>query len=240
MKTIRILLAALLFSPLFSFAQTAEELIEKYIEATNAEDIEEVQSFKYNRSYVANANTDYDEEVVIVRDKELYSQKKTLLKRDFFYVLNGNKGWVKIPMGSLDKKQSYSTKDLNAKEVDELSTQVKDGILPFVNFEEKGYKMSSPVTTATVSGKRTSKLALEKTGIKRAYYFDNTTGLVVREEWTENGITHTMDHVKYEETEIGVKLPVSSTYIDTRGKRQNKVSTEWSFKDPEKGVTFTK
>ncbi|MCD8539701.1 MAG: hypothetical protein LRY55_07975 [Leadbetterella sp.] len=145
--------------PFLSQAQSADALIEKYLEATGGKDkIENVSTFKYNRSYVANANTDYDEEVVVVGDKNQLSRKKTLLKRDFYYVLNGNQGWVKIPMGSPDKKVTYSTKDLSSKEVTELSVEAKDGVLPFINFESKGYKLSAPVAAATVEGKATTKL----------------------------------------------------------------------------------
>ena len=239
MKTTKlILLLALL--PFFSFSQNADEVIGKYLKATNSEKVDDINAFKYNRSYVANANTDYDEEVVVVVDKNQLSRKKTLLKRDFYYVLNGNQGWVKIPMGSLDKKTTYSVKDLSAKEIDELSTEASDGILPFLNFEKKGYKQVGDISTSTINGKAVLKLTIEKKDISRVYYFDKDTGLVVREEWTENGITHTMDYQKYEETKMGIKLPVSSTYIDSKAKKSNKVTTEWVFDNPTKGVEFVK
>lgn len=239
MKITKIFLLALL--PFLSRAQNADAVIEKYLEATGGKDkIEAVTSFKYNRSYVANATTDYDEEVVVVGDKNQLSRKKTLLKRDFFYILNGNQGWVKIPMGSPDKKMTYSTKDLSGKEVTELSVEAKDGVLPFVNFEEKGYKLTAPVAAATVDGKATTKLAIEKSGIKREYYFDNATGLVVREVLIESGITHTMDYTKYDTTPIGVKLPVVFTYINTKDKRKNNVTTKWTFDKPAEGIAFTK
>lgn len=239
MKITKLFLLALF--PLLSQAQTPEALIEKYLDATGGKDkIEDISTFKYNRSYVANATTDYDEEVVVVGEKNQLSRKKTLLKRDFYYILNGKQGWVKIPMGSQDKKVNYSAKDLSAKEVTELSVEAQDGILPFVNYEKKGYKLTSPVSAATVDGKATTKLAIEKDGIKREYYFDNSTGLVAREVLIENGITHTMDYTKYDTTSIGVKLPVAYTYINTKDKRKNNVSTKWTFDKPAEGVAFTK
>lgn len=239
MKITKIFLLTLL--PFLSRAQSADDVIEKYLEATGGKDkIEEVTSFKYNRSYVANATTDYDEEVVVVGEKNQLSRKKTLLKRDFYYVLNGNQGWVKIPMGSPDKKVTYSTKDLSGKEVTELSVEAKDGVLPFINYEEKGYKLTAPVSAATVDGKATTKLAIEKGDIKREYYFDNASGLVTREVLIENGITHTMDYTKYDTTPIGVKLPVAFTYINTKDKRKTNVTTKWTFEKPAEGVAFTK
>lgn len=239
MKITKIFLLALV--PFLSEAQSADAVIDKYLEATEGKGkIEEVNTFKYNRSYVANATTDYDEEVVVVGDKNQLSRKKTLLKRDFYYVLNGNQGWIKIPMGSPDKKVTYSTKDLSGKEVTELSVEAKDGVLPFVNYEEKGYKLTAPVSAATVEGKPTSKLAIEKNGIKREYYFDNATGLIIREVLVENGITHTMDYTRYDTTPIGVKLPVAYTYINTKDKRKTNVTTKWTFEKATEGIAFTK
>lgn len=239
MKITKIFLLALV--PFLSEAQSADAVIDKYLEATEGKGkIEEVNTFKYNRSYVANATTDYDEEVVVVGDKNQLSRKKTLLKRDFYYVLNGNQGWIKIPMGSPDKKVTYSTKDLSGKEVTELSLEAKDGVLPFVNYEEKGYKLTAPVSAATVEGKTTSKLAIEKNGIKREYYFDNATGLIIREVLVENGIIHTMDYTRYDTTPIGVKLPVAYTYINTKDKRKTNVTTKWTFDKATEGIAFTK
>ncbi|MCD8539700.1 MAG: hypothetical protein LRY55_07970 [Leadbetterella sp.] len=83
-------------------------------------------------------------------------------------------------------------------------------------------------------------MAIEKNGIKREYYFDNTTGLVSREVLIENGITHTMDYTQYDTTPIGVKLPSAFTYINTKEKRKTKVTTKWGFDKPEEGVAFTK
>ncbi len=227
--------------PFLSHAQSADAIVEKFLEATNGKGkIEGITTFKYDRSYVANATTDYDEEVVIVGDKNQLSRKKTLMKRDFFYVLNGNQGWVKIPMGSLDKKPTYNVKDLNANEVAELTVEAKDGVWPFVNFEGKGYKLTAPVSNETVDGKATTKLAIEKGGVKKEFYFDNSTGLVNREVIVENGITHTFDHTKYDNTSLGVKLPVSSSYIDTKDKRKINVTTKWTFENPAEGVAFIK
>ena len=118
--------------------------------------------------------------------------------------------------------------------------EVKDGVLPFVNYEEKGYKLTSPVSATTVDGKAVTKLSIEKSGLKREYYFDNTTGLVTREVLIENGITHTMDYTKYDTTPIGVKLPVAYTYINTKDKRKTNVTTKWTFDKPAEGIAFTK
>ncbi len=61
-----------------------------------------------------------------------------------------------------------------------------------------------------------------------------------REVWTENSITHTMDYSKYEKTALGMKLPVAGTYINSKDKRKNTVSTKWDFDKPAQGVSFMK
>ncbi|MCP9757375.1 hypothetical protein EGI26_19620 [Lacihabitans sp. CCS-44] len=227
--------------PLFTEAQTAAEVVNKFLEAAGGEDkISAIKTFQYKRSYKANAATDYDEEVTIASGENKFSRKKSILDRDFYYVLNGNAGWLKIPMGSRDKAPSYTTKDLNEKEKSDLMLEVKDGLMPFYNFEVKGYKLLEGAIDVSIDGKSTSKLTIEKTGIKREYYFDKSNGLLVRETWIVNGITHTLDHKKYADTKLGVKLPVESNYINTKDKKNTVVITEWILENPTQGVSFIK
>lgn len=227
--------------PLFAEAQTAAEVVNKFLEAAGGEEkISAIKTFQYKRAYKANAATDFNEEVTIASGENKFSRKKSILDRDFYYVLNGNAGWLKIPMGSRDKAPSYTTKDLNEKEKGDLMLEVKDGLMPFYNFEAKGYKLVGAVTDATIDGKATSKLTIEKTGIKREYYFDKSNGMLVREIWIINGVTHTLDHKKYIDTKLGVKLPIESTYINTKDKKPTEVTTEWILDNPTQGVSFIK
>lgn len=227
--------------PIFAEAQTAAEVINKFLEAAGGEEkISAIKTFQYKRAYKANAATDFNEEVTIASGENKFSRKKSILDRDFYYVLNGNAGWLKIPMGSRDKAPSYTTKDLNEKEKGDLMLEVKDGLMPFYNFEAKGYKLLEAVTDATIDGKVTSKLTIEKTGIKREYYFDKSNGMLVREIWIINGVTHTLDHKKYIDTNLGVKLPIESTYINTKDKKPTEVTTEWILDNPTQGVSFIK
>ena len=102
--------------PLFAEAQTAAEVVNKFLEAAGGEEkISAIKTFQYKRAYKANAATDFNEEVTIASSENKFSRKKSILDRDFYYVLNGNAGWLKIPMGSRDKAPSYTTKDLNEK-----------------------------------------------------------------------------------------------------------------------------
>jgi len=227
--------------PFYAEAQTANEVVDKFLAAAGGEEkIAAVKTFQYKRAYKANAATDFDEEVTIVSTENKFSRKKSILDRDFFYVLNGNSGWLKIPMGSRDKAPTYTTKDLNDKEKTDLMLEVKDGLMPFYDFEAKGYKMIGSVVDAAVDGKNTSKMTLEKIGIKREYYFEKENGLLAREVWIINGVTHTLDHKKYVNTEMGIKLPVESSYINSKDKKNTVVTTEWILENPTQGVSFIK
>ena len=242
MKNIKNLgFAFLLFVPILVTAQTDKDVVSKFLDAVGGEEkMAKINAYQYKRAYKANAATDYNEEVTIVSNENKLSRKKSILDRDFYYVVSGASGWVKIPMGSRDKAPSYSTKDLNEKEKSDLLLEVKDGLMPFYNYESKGYNLTSPVSDATIENTVCSKIAINKTGISREYFFDKNSGLLIREVWTLNGITHTLDHTEYEDTKLGVKLPVKSSYINTKDKKKNEVTTEWEFENPTKGVSFIK
>jgi hypothetical protein len=64
--------------------------------------------------------------------------------------------------------------------------------------------------------------------------------MLVREVWIINGVTHTLDHKEYADTKLGFKLPVESTYINTKDKKATAVSTEWVLENPTQGVSFIK
>lgn len=238
---LKISLLSLILLPFISLAQSADETIAKFLTAVGGEEkIASINSFQYKRSYKANAATDFNEEVTVSMNDSKFSRKKSILERDFYYVLNGNAGWVKIPMGSRDKAPSYTTKDLNAKEKADLMVEVNDGLMPFYKFESKGYKLSSPVSQTTMGGKSVIKLAIEKSGISREYFFDKESGLLGGESWTVNGITYTLNHTKYSETGSGIKLPIESIYTNSKDKKEAKVTTEWNLENPTQGVSFIK
>jgi putative salt-induced outer membrane protein len=238
---LKISLLSLVLLPFTSLAQSAEETIAKYLIAIGGEDkIASIKSFQYIRSYKANAATDFDEEVTVSMNDKKFSRKKTILERDFYYVLNGNNAWLKIPMGSRDKAPTYTTKDLNTKEKADLMLEVNDGFVPFFKFESKGYTLSGPVSKTTLDGKNSIKLAIEKTGISREYFFDQETGLLTSENWTINGIIYNLNHKKYTVTNTGIKLPTESTYMSSKDKKETKVTTIWKLENPTLGVSFIK
>jgi hypothetical protein len=213
MKT-KILLISL-FTSTFTFAQSIQETINQYLKASNLETkTESINTFQVSRNYKSNTNTDYTEQISVDGIKSQYHKKKSILDRDFFYVLNGNTGFIKIPMGSRDKNPTFTTKDFSEKERVDYQSEVKDGLLPFY------------------------ELSLDKPNIKRVFYFDPATGLVKKEVWIQSGITHSFLNTKYSNGEY--TLPAEATYTNSKDNRAIKVTSVYSFTDPMKGLSFTK
>lgn len=230
-------LISLLFAT-SAFAQSPQEIVNNYLDATGGKEKYNFETYQYKRSYTANAATDFSE-LVTVGGSEKFSKVKSIMDRDFYYVLNESAGWIKIPMGSRDKAPTYSVKDLNTKEKDDLKQEGIDGLWPFVDFEKKGYKVTGNVSTSTIDGTACSGIVLEKGSKKREYYFDKSTGLLKREILTEAGITHTYDIQKYGVV-LGLKYPSEASYINTKDKKKTQVMTTLKLENPLQGVSFIK
>lgn len=209
-------------------AQTSTEVIEKYLEVTNTKSaLPSLKNFTYQKTYKANASTDFTEEVSVISSENKLSRKKSILERDFFYILNDNAGWIKIPMGSRDKAPNYTVKDLNAKERSDLADEIKDGLLPFVNFEEKGYQQVGEVSSVKIDEVDCYKITISRGDTKIDYFFDSTTGLLKREILTEGSIIHTSDITKFATAKNGVIYPSEAIYSNTKDKRRTIVTTVW-------------
>jgi hypothetical protein len=219
-------------------AQTAEDIVAKYLDAVHLKGkIESLDAFQFSRLYKSNASTEYTETIAVQVKEMKYYKKKSILDRDFYYIFNSNAGFIKIPVGSRDKTSNFTVKDFNEKEKTDYQTEIKDGLLAFFNAEQKGYALS--VSSESIDAESYNKISLEKTGIKRAFLFDKSTGLLKRESWTLGGITHTFTHNDYKETD-GILLPVDSQYINTKDNKIIKVSTTWELNNPTKGVSFAR
>ncbi len=207
-------------------AQTSAEVLTKFYDASGGKPAwEAVKTYTLTRSFVANAPTDYDMELNVAAETGKISRRKSIMKRDFFYVVDGNDGWLKIPMGSMDKNVKYNVKDLSQAEKTSMQQEVKDGILPLIDFDKKGFK-SSFEAYKNYSGKMLAKLTLSRGDDKIDYFFDKETGLIVREVYTTPKLTETWEHTKYAETSNGIKYPTESVYVDSKANKKTTVSTK--------------
>lgn len=219
------LIAILTLSVTALSAQTADEVLNKFYEASGGKtNWEEIDTYTLTRSFVANAPTDYEMEVNVSTENGKISRRKSIMKRDFFYVVDGNEGWLKIPMGSMDKNVKYSVKDLSEGEKSIMQQEVKDGVLPLLSADKKGFK-SSFEGYKSYAGKTLAKVTLTRGDDKIDYFFDKETGLIVKEVFTSPKLTETWEHTKYAETSNGIKYPSESIYLDSKANKKTTVTT---------------
>jgi hypothetical protein len=225
MKNITALLVTALMSTA-AMAQTANEVLNKFYDASGTKAAwSEINTYTLTRSFVANAPTDYEMEVNVSTANGEMSKRKSIMKRDFFYVVNGNDGWIKIPMGSMDKNVKYNVKDLSEGEKSSMQQEIKDGVLPLLNFDKKGFR-STFEGYKKYDGKTLAKVSLMRGDDTIDYFFDKETGLLIKEIYSSPKLTETWEHVEYGETNNGIKYPSKSVYLDSKANKKTTVSTK--------------
>jgi putative salt-induced outer membrane protein len=232
MKNTAIKIVAFIFISLCTFAQTAEDIFNNHIEATGGKALwDGVSTYSIKQAYHGNSAADYDIELKgSFSDAALY-KAKTILKRTFIFGVKGAEGWRKVPLGSSDKATQYETNSLSDKEQENMRRELKENILPFLDYEEKGY-IATVVGSETINGAKTTHVELSGKGVKYNLYFDEITGLLSRKKLTlSSGEVITEDYTKYGETAYGVKFPTESNYLSSIDKRNLKVSTSIIFND---------
>lgn len=232
MKNTAIKIAALIFTSLCTFAQTADDIFNNHLEATGGKALwNSVSTYSIKQVYRGNSAADYDIELKgSFSDAALY-KAKTILKRTFIFGVKGAEGWRKVPLGSSDKATQYETNSLSEKEQENMRRELKENVLPFLDYEEKGY-IATVVGSETINGAKTIHVELSGKGIKYNLYFDETTRLLTRKKLTlSSGEVITEDYTKYGDTAYGVKFPTESNYLSSIDKRNLKVSTSIIFND---------
>lgn len=231
---------ALVASAFMAQAQTAQDVFNKFFDATGGKDNwEKVSVYTNKQSYKTNAPTDFDLETNISVGESSISRKKSILQRDFFYVTKGNEGWLKIPMGSLDKAMKYDVKTLSDKEKTAMQQEIKDGVYPFLNFEQKGYT-ATLVGTEKLNNADVVHVTLTGNGTKHDYYFDANTGLLSKDVETNSAETLTWEHKNYAKAANGLSYPSESVYTSSKDKKNVNVKTEITFKDKLDPVLFVR
>ena len=232
MKNTAIKIVALISISLCTFAQTADDIFNNHLEATGGKTLwNGVSTYSIKQVYRGNSAADYDIELKgSFSDAALY-KAKTILKRTFIFGVKGAEGWRKVPLGSSDKATQYETNSLSEKEQENMRRELKENILPFLDYEEKGY-IATVVGSETINGAKTTHVELSGKGVKYNLYFDETTQLLTRKKLTlSSGEVITEDYTKYSDTAYGVKFPTESNYLSSIDKRNLKVSTSIIFND---------
>lgn len=232
MKNTAIKIFAFILISFGTFAQTADEVFSKHIEATGGKNLwDGVSTYSIKQAYRGNSAADYDIELKGSFAEAALYKGKTILKRTFIFGVKGAEGWRKVPLGSSDKATQYETNSLSEKEQENMRRELKENLLPFFDYQTKGY-IATVVGSETLNDVKTTHVELSGKGIKYNLYFNETTGLLARKKLTlSTGEVITEDYIKYGDTAYGVKFPAESTYLSSIDKRNLKVSTSVIFND---------
>ncbi|MDZ7934718.1 MAG: hypothetical protein U5M51_07105 [Emticicia sp.] len=232
MKNTAIKIFAFIFISLSTFAQTADEIFSKHIEATGGKALwDGISTYSIKQAYRGNTAADYEMDLKGSFGEAALYKGKTILKRTFIYGIKGAEGWRKVPLGSSDKATQYETNTLSDKEKENMRRELKENLLPFFDYQTKGY-IATVVGSETINGAKTTHVELSGKGVKYNLYFDETSGLLARKKLTlSTGEVITEDYTKYGDTAYGVKFPTESTYLSSIDKRNLKVTTSVIFND---------
>ncbi|AFK03324.1 hypothetical protein Emtol_2186 [Emticicia oligotrophica DSM 17448] len=232
MKNTAIKILTFLLISVSTFAQTADDVFNKYYTTTGGKALwDSIATYTIKQSYKGNTAADYDMELRgSFKEAGLY-KAKTILKRTFIFGIKGNEGWRKVPLGSTDKATQYETNSLSEKEQENMRRELKENLLPFLDYEAKGY-IATLVGSETLNNVKVKQVELSGRGTKYNLYFDESTGLLVRKKLTLNtGEVITEDYTKYADTAYGIKFPVESNYTSSVDKRTLKVTTSVILND---------
>jgi hypothetical protein len=177
-----ITLAMVLISVLSVQAQTADEVIDKYLNAAGGKSkLEAIHSLQYIQT--VNLNTpmgpmEISMTNIKVENKLFRINTTSELFGSAFSVVTDTSGWVLIPGNPMSGSEATLQK-LKPEERKALASQMAcDGFFPeLVNYAAKGY-VAEMAGEAKAGGKVCYKLKLKKDKDERTYLIDKQTGLI--------------------------------------------------------------
>lgn len=199
-----LLLIAFLSITLTMKAQTAEEVIDKYIAAIGGkEKLKKINSIKVDGQIeVQGLQIPFTMQAVnnkgVRVDGEFQGNK-------FIDIITPTQGWAQNPMAGKATLQPLSADELKEK-LDQLDIQE-----PFVDYKEKGSTIES-LGKDEEDGNEYFKIKLTtKNKNETTYFFDLKTNLVYKQETTTKqqgqDIKVTTKNYDYKDTDFGVKMP---------------------------------
>jgi len=220
---------ALLLTAAFSFAQTripADSIFNKYYTATGGKALwDGVKTYNVKRNYSSASATPYTANIsASVADNSIY-KSKTIMNRNFVYAVKGNEGWVKVPLGN-----KVDVKDLSQAEKDNMSFELYENLVPFINYQSRGL-IATTVGTETINGVATNNVELQGKGVKYNLYFDANSGLLVRQKETLAGIETVTDLSGYTKSAFGLLYPAKLVEVNSADKKPITISSVVTIND---------
>ncbi|MFC0186043.1 putative salt-induced outer membrane protein [Pseudarcicella hirudinis] len=240
MKKKTLFLAFLMAFTVQVFAQTPDEIFNKYFESTGGKALwNDVKTYSLKQSFYANAPTDYEMDIKASLLDNSVIKTKTILKRDFIYGISSSDAWLKIPMGSRDKNPTYDVKDLSDKEHNNMKRELQDFLSPMLNYQAKNY-IASFVGLENDGAKKVNHVQLSGKDVIYDLYFDPATNLLTKEKikLAATGEEIVKTYSAYATSDYGIKYPSEGTYTSSLDKKTVKLTTKMVYNDQLTGVLF--
>ena len=208
MKTIKYFLAAAFaFGSFAASAQTADDIVAKYVTAMGgAEKLSSLKTVKME----GNMSTQGIDIALTVTKKQLAGMRLDLdiMGTSNFQMATPEKGWIFMPI-----MQQAEPKEMDAAQLKSVQSQLDiQGSL--FNYKEKGFSLES-LGTEKVDGKDAYKLKLVKDGKDAFYFVDAITGLllkVVTKAMAQGAEIEVQNvYTDYKKNEDGYMFPYTST-----------------------------
>lgn len=179
----KLFVLAMMLVAVIAKAQTAEDVINKYIAAAGGkEKLQSVKSLQYVQSAAFNTligPVDIKMDWIRVENKLFRVNTTSELFGTGFSLVTDTSGWVLIPANPFAENSQEKLQKLKPEERQGLATQMAcDGFFPeLVDYSKKGYT-AEYAGEAKVSGRAVYKIKLKKDKDDRIYMIDKQTGFV--------------------------------------------------------------
>ena len=207
MKKVLLSIFVLVASVISLSAQTAEEVINKYVTAIGGADKwSKIQSLKVEGQIeVQGIAIPFTMQAVHMKGMRVDAEFQG---RKIIDIVTPTKGWSQNPLMGKTSLEAITEDELKTK-LDELDVQDE-----FVNYKEKGSTVEY-LGKEEEEGTSYHKLKLvSKNGNEKVYFFDLTTGLIYKEESTvkQQGqeIKQAVKYLDYQTLENGIKMAFKS------------------------------
>lgn len=216
----------ILLSATLSFAQTripVDSIFNKFYNATGGKALwDGVKTYNLKRSYAAASAAPYTTEISVSVPENAIYKSKTIMNRNFIYAVNGNEGWIKVPLGN-----KMDVKDLSQAEQGSMRYELYDVLAPFINYQTRGL-IATTVGTETLNGVAVNHVELQGKDVKYNLYFDAASGLLIRQKQTMAGIETVTDLSNYTKSDYGILYPAKLVEVNSRDRKPVTITSKIS------------
>lgn len=199
----------------FAFGQTPDSLVSNFVAKTGGMKAYEAITSTSLKQVSDDVKVPYEETLIKSFASKKVMKTRSVVKRNFIYVMTPSKAEVLIPTGGLNRA-TYQRQGLSDFEKSKMEIELNEGLWAFINFAEKGY-VAKVLPGET---KNEAVLELSKLDVLKTFTFDKTTGFVTKEITTyANGEKVISEYSNYMPVKGGISYPKKSIVTEGSKKR---------------------